>query len=361
MGRLTVHQLGRVEYEDGLKLQKLFGQARSKELVPDSLLLLEHPPVLTLGRGGKAQNIVVGEEEIKKLGVEIFQTDRGGDVTYHGPGQIVGYPIFLLPPGRRDVRRYIRDLEEAIIRALASFGIRGERIAKWPGVWVVGPRSPAPEKIAAIGVHISRWQTSHGFALNVNTDLSHFELIIPCGIEEAGVTSIERQLSRRVESFEVQSALATAFGEVFGGSVEIAGPAMRTISGVVLRKDASGLRVLLLHRTAERGDFWQIVTGRVEPGESPAEAAKREVYEETGLHLPVRELGYRHCFALGDEVVPAVVEETAFAARWTGDDRVRLDSSEHDRYAWVSVEEATARLPFRGLRRAVSLASSAVG
>lgn len=361
MGRLNVHQLGRVEYEDGLKLQKLFGEARSKELVPDSLLLLEHPPVLTLGRGGKAQNIVVSDQEIEKRGVEVFQTDRGGDVTYHGPGQIVGYPIFLLPPDRRDVRRYIRDLEEAIIRALAGFGIRGERISKWPGVWVIEPRSAAPRKIAAIGVHISRWQTSHGFALNVNTDLSHFELIIPCGIEEGGVTSMERQLSRRVELAEVHSALATAFGEVFGGAVEMGSPAMRTISGVVLRKEISGLRVLILHRTPERGDFWQIVTGRIESGESPAEAADREVHEETGLHLPVRELGYRHCFALAGEVPPTVVEETAFAARWTGEDRVRLDCSEHDRYAWVSVEEAMARLPFRGLRRAVSLASSALG
>src|SRR5262245_18069162 len=220
MGTLAVHQLGRVEYEDGLKLQKLFGAARSRELVPDSLLLLEHPPVLTLGRGGKAQHIVVSEEEIRKLDVDVFQTDRGGDVTYHGPGQIVGYPIFLLPPQRRDVRRYIRDLEEAIIRALAEFGIRGERISKWPGVWVTDARSGAPAKIAAIGVHISRRQTSHGFALNVNTDLSRFELIIPCGIDGAGVTSMERQLAARVEPAEVESALAAAFGEVFGAEVK---------------------------------------------------------------------------------------------------------------------------------------------
>jgi lipoyl(octanoyl) transferase len=358
MGSLGVHQLGLVEYEDGLKLQKLFGEARSRELAPDSLLLLEHPPVLTLGRGGKVQNIIAGEEAVKSLGVEVFHTDRGGDVTYHGPGQIVGYPIFRLPPDRRDVRRYVRDLEESIIRALATFGIRGERIAKWPGVWVTGPRSAAPEKIAALGVHISRWQTSHGFALNVNTDLSHFQLIVPCGISEGGVTSMEQQLLRRVDMAQVQAALAASFGEVFGAEWETRSPSMRTVSGVVLRNGEPGKRVLLLHRVPGRGGFWQTVTGRIEDGESPAQAAERELYEETGSHLAVQELGYRHCFALADKVPPVVVDETAFAARWEGGDRVRLDPSEHDEYAWVNVEEALARLPFRGLRRAVSLASA---
>ncbi len=358
MHRLAVHQLGRVEYEDGLKLQKLFGEARSRELVPDSLLLLEHPPVLTLGRGRKAQNIVASPDEMKRLGVEVSETDRGGDVTYHGPGQIVGYPIFHLPPDRRDVRRYIRDLEQAIIRALATFGIQGERMPKWPGVWIVDPRLAAPAKIAAIGVHISRWQTSHGFALNVNTDLSHFQWIVPCGIREGGVTSMQQRLSHALDVSEVEAELARAFGEVFGGEVEMRGPQRRTISGAIVRRNPSGLRVLLLHRAPHRGDFWQIVTGRIEPGESPADAASRELCEETGQRLAVRELGYRHSFALGDEVPPLVVEETAFAAEWRDGEDVRLDPSEHDRCEWVSLDEAQARLPFRGLQLAARLASS---
>src|SRR5262249_18454396 len=133
---LLVHRLGRVAYADGLKLQKLFGDARARELVPDTLLLLEHPPVLTLGRGAKRVNILAAPEQLRDRGVEVFETNRGGDVTYHGPGQIVGYPIFRLLPGRQDVRRYVRDVEECMIRAVARFGVNAKRIHEYPGVWV---------------------------------------------------------------------------------------------------------------------------------------------------------------------------------------------------------------------------------
>ncbi len=358
MHRLAVWQLGRVEYDDGLRMQKLFGQARSRELVPDSLLLLEHPPVLTLGRGAKRHNIVAAPAQLAALGVEVFETDRGGDVTYHGPGQVVGYPIFRLPPDRHDVRRYIRDLEEAIIRTLKRFGIEGQRIPQWPGVWVVAGRSSRPEKIAAVGVHISRWQTSHGFALNVNADLSHFELIVPCGIQEGGVTSMERELSSPVDVAAVEHELAQNFGEVFGGEIEIAHPATETISVAVLRLDQNGPRILLLHRTAERGGFWQIVTGRIERGESPSDAAAREVTEETGQALAVMPLGYRHCFALAEEIPPRILEETAFAAFWKSGSDARIDRAEHDSFCWATIDEALAMLPFTGLRRAVQLAAA---
>jgi lipoyl(octanoyl) transferase len=355
---LAVWQLGRVEYEDGLRMQKLFGQARSAELAPDSLLLLEHPPVLTLGRGAKRHNIVAAPKELTALGVDMFETDRGGDVTYHGPGQVVGYPIFRLRPDRHDVRRYIRDLEEAIIRALKCFGIEGGRVVKWPGVWVTAGR-PLPEKIAAVGVHLSRWQTSHGFALNVNTDLSRFELIVPCGIQEGGVTSMQRELSRPVDIAAVERELAQSFGEVFGGKIEMNRPSAGTVSIAVLRLDPPGPRVLLLHRIPERGAFWQIVTGRIERGESPSDAAARELIEETGQALPVIPLGYRHCFALGEEIPPRLFEETAFAALWKGGFEARIDPAEHDSFSWATVDEAIARLPFKGLRRAVQLAVAA--
>ncbi|HVE83835.1 MAG TPA: lipoyl(octanoyl) transferase LipB, partial [Myxococcales bacterium] len=162
MSTLRAHRLGLVEYEDGLRLQELFGRARRDGAEPDALLLLQHPPVLTLGRGGKPENVVASKEALDRLGVQVFETDRGGDVTYHGPGQIVGYPIFQLPPGRQDVRRFVRDVEESLIRALARFGVEAGRIGQWPGVWLGGAESGGARKIGAIGVHLSRWLTSHG-------------------------------------------------------------------------------------------------------------------------------------------------------------------------------------------------------
>jgi lipoyl(octanoyl) transferase len=217
---LSVLRLGRVGYEDGLRLQAEYGEARREGRIPDTLLLLEHPPVITLGRGGKRENVVASREALGRLGIEVHETSRGGDVTYHGPGQIVGYPIFLLPPGRQDVRRYVRDVEESLIRALARFGLQAGRIGKWPGVWLGEEGSRTARKIGAIGVHLSRWLTSHGFALNVRTDLSHFRLIVPCGIQEAGVTSMERELGTAPDQGAVETALAESFAEVFGLQLE---------------------------------------------------------------------------------------------------------------------------------------------
>ncbi|MHB8877620.1 MAG: lipoyl(octanoyl) transferase LipB [Myxococcaceae bacterium] len=355
MRPLEVWRLGRVEYEDGLSLQHAFSRALAAGLSPDTLLLLEHPPVLTLGRAAERENIVASPAELARVGAEVFDTDRGGDVTYHGPGQVVGYPIFDLGH-RQDVRRYIRDLEEAITRTLARFGIAAAHISKWPGVWV-RPDGPRPEKIAAIGVHIAHWRTTHGFALNVSTDLAHFGLCVPCGIKEGGVTSMERELGRKVEVTEVETALAESFAEVFGSALSFAtSPQQRTVSVAVLRRQGAERRVLLLHRTSERGGFWQLVTGRVERGEEVAAAAARETKEETGRALTVRALGYRHSFALGEGPKPLVCEETAFAAEWEGEQRVRLDGSEHDAFEWVPPDEALARLPFKGLKVAVGLA-----
>lgn len=349
--RLVVHRLGRVEYEDGLALQKLFGDARRGELVPDTLLLLEHPPILTLGRGATRDNILLPPQALAERGIEIFETSRGGEVTYHGPGQVVGYPIFLLSPDRQDVRKYVRNIEAALIAALARFGIRAGRIPRWPGVWLGAEDSPDARKIAAIGVHLSRWLTSHGFALNLTTHLSHFQLIVPCGISEAGVTSMARELPEAPPWREVETALAESFAEVFEATLEEgSGPPLRTLSVAVMDDED---RVLLLRRRPERGAFWQIVTGRIEPGESPAEAAAREMREETGQALAVEDLGYRHSFALGEEVPPRLVEETAFAARWPRGQEVKLSDAEHDAHRWVSVAEAMTLLPFQGLREAV--------
>lgn len=360
MNALSIYRLGRVEYEDGLKLMQLFARARREGLCGDVLLLLEHPPVLTLGRGAKRENVLATDAMLEAEGVSLFETDRGGDVTYHGPGQVVGYPIFLLPPARHDVRRYVRDVERCIISTLAEYGLQAGSIPKWPGVWLGGEGSPDARKIAAIGVHLARWLTTHGFALNVNTRLEHFRLIVPCGIREAGVTSLERELGRQVPLGEVEESLARHFCSVFESERVEPPPPLRTVSVAVVQGRGPEARVLLVRRRPERGGFWQILTGRVEPGESSAQAAARELAEETGRALEVEELDYRHSFALGEAVPPRLVEESGFLARWPEGAAVRL-GDEHDAHEWVELPTALERLPFVGLREAVKRAVRRLG
>jgi len=212
---VDVRRLGLVAYGAGLELQAGLVEERRSGAIGDTLLLLEHPPVITLGvkTRGKQVNIVASPEVLAAEGVLVFETGRGGDITYHGPGQLVGYPILDLRPDRCDVHRYVRDIEEALIIALREFDIEGGRLAGRTGVWV-GPDG-REEKVAAIGVRISRWITSHGFALNVGTNLEHFHLIVPCGIADRGVTSIERLLGRAVPMNDVEDAVVRAFGRVF--------------------------------------------------------------------------------------------------------------------------------------------------
>jgi lipoyl(octanoyl) transferase len=208
---LSVRRLGRMPYGEALALQRALVDERRGGDVADLLLLVEHPHVLTLGvrgDGGRA-HILASPEALASRGVEIFETGRGGDVTYHGPGQIVGYPIVDLKPDRCDVHRYVRDLEEVLIRTVADFGIDACRVDGLTGVWV------GREKLAAIGVRLSRWITSHGFALNVATDLEYFSLIVPCGIADRGVTSLERLLGRSVDRVAVEDRIVGHFSEVF--------------------------------------------------------------------------------------------------------------------------------------------------
>lgn len=209
MRPLHVHRLGRLRYADGLDLQaKLVTQRQAGE-IPDQLLLLEHDPVFTLGRNARRDNVLVDEEALRERGFEVFETGRGGDVTYHGPGQVVGYPIMDLSPDRRDVHRYVRALEEVMIRCCGDYGIDAARIEGLTGAWI------GDDKVGAIGVRIARWVTSHGFALNVSVDLSAFDLIVPCGIRGRGVTSLERQLGHPVPQAKVMEGLAAHFASVF--------------------------------------------------------------------------------------------------------------------------------------------------
>jgi lipoyl(octanoyl) transferase len=198
-------------------LQRRLVQARRAGAIPDVLLLCEHPHVVTLGRSGKRENLRAGEGLLAQMNVEFQPTDRGGDITYHGPGQIVGYPILDLTEHRRDVGWYVEQLEEVMLRATSDFGVAAKRVAGQHGAWIDTPAGE--EKLGALGVHLSRWVTSHGFAYNVSTDLRYFDLIVPCGIAGKGVTSLERALGRSVSTGEARERLVAHFGSVFDSEI----------------------------------------------------------------------------------------------------------------------------------------------
>jgi lipoyl(octanoyl) transferase len=206
--------LGLTPYDEAHALQGDLVERRKRDEIPDQFLLLEHPHVITLGRAANRSNVLADDSTRAQFGVELFETGRGGDVTYHGPGQLVGYPIIKLLPGHQDVRRYVRDIQEVLIRAARDFGVEAEpRGGDFVGVWV------GDEKLAAIGVRISRWVTMHGFAFNVTTDLNYFQMIVPCGIHGHGVTSLQKLLGRPVEMSEVARCVARHFGEVFNRKI----------------------------------------------------------------------------------------------------------------------------------------------
>lgn len=208
---LDVRRLGTISYARALRLQERLVRRRRAGEIDDRLLLLQHPHVLTLGSGTEPEHVLADAEERSRLGIELHETGRGGDVTYHGPGQLVGYPILSLAPDRKDLHRYLRDLEEVLIRTLDAFGVRAGREEGLTGVWTDGA------KVAAIGIRVSSgWITSHGFALNVDPDLSYFGTIVPCGISDRPVTSMARLLGRHIDIDEVISPLLEAFGAVFG-------------------------------------------------------------------------------------------------------------------------------------------------
>lgn len=221
MRELEIRRLGLVAYAEGLALQQRLVEDRKAGRIPDQLLLLQHAPVITLGV--KARNdrshLLATADTLAAEGIELFETGRGGDITYHGPGQLVGYPILDLKPDRCDVHRYVRDLEEVMIRAAASFGVNATRVPGLTGAWV------GDDKLAAIGVRIARWITSHGFAFNVGTDLHHFSLIVPCGLAGKGVTSLNKLTGRLVSIDEAETVMAQSFAAVFDRTPLAASPA----------------------------------------------------------------------------------------------------------------------------------------
>ncbi len=353
MRTCEVHHLHLVTYENGMTLQQKLVELRQRDEIDDQLLLLEHPPVITLGRGGKVENLLASPDALQAHGVRFFETTRGGDITYHGPGQIVGYPILHLGEGNRDVRKYVTSLEEVLIRTVADYGITATRIEGRRGIWV------GNDKIAAIGVRIARWVTSHGWALNVNTNLEHFRLITPCGLHGSGVTSIERELGRTVPIEEVRERLAVHFAEIFQRELVPRPETIRLVKVVV----HDGERFLLLHRRCERGDFWQPVSGTIEDSESPIATARRELVEETGHSAELVPLDLTQSFLIESQYLasrypsPVIASEVVFRAELDSRLQIRIDPLEHDNWGWFSLVEANEKIRWTDDREALSVVS----
>jgi lipoyl(octanoyl) transferase len=349
MRSCELRNLDLVTYENGMRLQQKLVEMRQGEAIPDQLLLLEHPPVITLGRGGDARNLIAPPASLAAARVRFFETTRGGDITYHGPGQLVGYPIVHLGEGKRDVRKYVTKLEEVLIRTVAAYGITAERAEGKRGIWV------GNDKIAAIGVRIARWVTSHGFALNVTTNLDHFRLITPCGLHGTGVTSIARLLGRDVPMNDVRAVIAATFADVFERELVPRAPSIRLVK--VMVHDAE--RVLLLHRRPERGNFWQPITGSIEEGELPLETARRELIEETGNAGEPRALDLHQSFLIDSQFLaatyppPIIASETGFAIEMSAALPIRIDAAEHDHYGWFTFAEAYEKIRWTDDREAL--------
>ncbi|MEO8036124.1 MAG: lipoyl(octanoyl) transferase LipB [Acidobacteriota bacterium] len=357
MRSCELRNLHLVTYENAMNLQQKLVELRQRNEVPDQLLLLEHPPVITLGRGGDSRNLLASAEMLQASGVRYFETTRGGDITYHGPGQVVGYPIVHLGEGRRDVRRYVSNLEEVLIQTVAEYGITAERVEGRRGIWV------GNDKIAAIGVRIARWVTSHGFALNVNTNLQHFELITPCGLRGTGVTSMARELGREVPVAEVREVLAAKFADIFDRELE---PLPHTLALVKVVVHHEG-KVLLLHRRPERGNFWQPITGSIEEGEAPIDTARREVLEETGNVAAPEQIGMTQSFMIESSFLasrhraPIVASEVGFVAGLDSSLPIGLDAEEHDDYGWFTFAEAYEKIRWTDDREALERLEAIIG
>jgi lipoyl(octanoyl) transferase len=338
-----------VTYENGMHLQQTLVRLRQSDAIPDQLLLLEHPAVITLGRGGDAANLLASPDVLRAQHVRFYQTTRGGDITYHGPGQLVGYPILHLGEGKRDVRKYVTKLEEVLIRTVAEYGITASRAEGQRGIWV------GDNKIAAIGVRIARWVTSHGFALNVNTNLEHFRLITPCGIRGSGVTSISNEVGRTVSIDEVRAVLVKKFAEVFDRNVVPRPETIRLVK-VMVHDDH---RVLLLHRRPERGNFWQPITGSIEEGEAPIDTARREIAEETGNLGEPEDLDLQQSFMIESQYLetlyqaPIIASEAGFVTRLSSAAPIRIDADEHDDFGWFTFGEAYERIRWTDDREAL--------
>jgi lipoyl(octanoyl) transferase len=325
---------------------------------PDQILILEHNPVFTLGRNATREDIHVADSFLQDRDVEIHDTDRGGQVTYHGPGQIVVYPVCNLKDGREDVGRLVRGLEEAMIRTAAAFGVVADRLDGFPGVWVDTPRGM--EKLGALGIHLHRWITTHGIAFNVAPDLAHFRWITPCGITDKGVCSLRSLLGDAAPTWaEAADRLQGHLAEVLGFEPQDTPPASRSVSALTWRRGPAGPEVLLMLRQPSQGLWWSSVTGMLEPGETPEEAAHRELREETGLSGVLTPLDFTHSFWMDPSILglpagpPRFNAEVCYHMEVHPGDQVALALDEHSEYRWCTFQEAHDLMLWEGSKAAL--------
>ncbi len=360
-----LRRFGRVFYPAGLRLQKALAAYVSEEARPDQLVLLEHDPVFTLGRNATPADIHMSEAFLASQGVSVHRTDRGGEVTYHGPGQLVAYPICNLRGGREDVGRLVRGLEEAMIRTAADFGVTADRLKGAPGIWVETPRGM--EKLGAIGLHLSKWISTHGIAFNIRPNLDHFRWITPCGFTDKGVCSLASLLGDAAPTFEeAADRLQHHLAAMLALDFQPTRSPSRSVSALTWRRGPTGPEVLLMLRVPAHGLWWQSVTGMMEPGETPEQTAHRELREETGLTGTLRPLGLAHSFWVDPAIVrfpdgePRFNTETCFAMEVAPEAEVRLEPSEHSEYLWCGLDEAQARMKWEGSKASVGLLRAAL-
>ncbi len=353
-----IRRLGRVSYEAGLRMQQALALGVREGRLPDQVLVLEHPPVFTLGRNATRRDIHVNDAFLQERGVEVFETDRGGQVTYHGPGQLVVYPICNLGDGRKDLGRFVRGLEEAMIRTAGDFGVTAERLEGYPGIWVNTPRGW--EKLGALGIHLKRWITTHGIAFNVAPEMHHFRWITPCGITDKGVCSLSSLRGEAAPTWnQAAERMETHLAEVFGFEVLPVAPPSRSVSALTWRRGSNGPEVLVMLRQPDQGLWWSSVTGMVEPGESLEEAAHRELREEAGLSGTLTPLDLVHTFWVDPAILhlpegePRFNTETCFHMEVAAEGEVRLSPAEHSEYRWCSLDEAHDLMRWEGSRAAV--------
>ena len=355
-----LRRFGRVFYPAGLRLQKALAAYVSEAARPDQLVLLEHDPVFTLGRNATPADIHMSEAFLASQGVSVHRTDRGGEVTYHGPGQIVAYPICNLRGGREDVGRLVRGLEEAMIRTAADFGVTADRLKGAPGIWVETPRGP--EKLGAIGLHLSKWISTHGIAFNIRPNLDHFRWITPCGFTDKGVCSLASLLGPAAPAAEeATDRLQHHLADLLALDLQPTRAPSRSVSALTWRRGPTGPEVLIMLRVPAHGLWWQSVTGMMEPDETPEQTAHRELREETGLTGTLRPLGLAHSFWVDPAIVrfpddePRFNTETCFSMEVAPSAEVCLEPSEHSEYLWCGLDEAQARMKWEGSKAAVGL------
>ncbi|HTL99309.1 MAG TPA: lipoyl(octanoyl) transferase LipB [Holophagaceae bacterium] len=362
-----LRRFGKVFYGAGLRMQKALADFVREGGRPDQLVLLEHDPVFTLGRNATRADILVAPDFLDANGVGVHETDRGGEITYHGPGQIVAYPICNLGGGREDVGRLVRGLEEAMIRAAADFGVKAGRLKGAPGIWVDTPRGL--EKLGAVGLHLSRWITTHGIAFNVDPFLPHFRWIVPCGFTDKGVCSLRSLLGDACPSFETaMDHLQRHLCEVLALDLQPVRESSRSVSALTWRRGPRGPEILMMLRQPQHGRWWSSVTGMVEPGEAAEAACFRELEEETGLApLRLEPLELSHSFWVDPAVVrfpdpePRFNTETCFHAEVAPDAAVRLETGEHETFRWCPPSEALGLMRWEGAKASLKRLAAVEG